>query len=125
MPVYKRRRWLRECLESILSQDFTDFELIVADDGSTDESRAIVRSSPMRASALIELPHDYIGTLNRMLAEARAPLHQPHGCRRPDDARVAALPVRVHGGPPLKVDVSVADCVTKPDKSIKLKLFKR
>lgn len=71
MPVYNAARWLRECLERILSQDFTDFELIVADDGSTDESRAIVRSFADARIRLLELPHDYIGTLNRMLAEVR------------------------------------------------------
>ena len=71
MPVYNAARWLRECMESILSQDFTDFELIVADDGSTDDSRAIVRSFADARIRLLELPHDYIGTLNRMLAEAR------------------------------------------------------
>ncbi len=71
MPVYNAARWLRECLESILSQDFTDFEFIVADDGSTDESRAIVRSFADARIRLLELPHDYIGTLNRMLAEVR------------------------------------------------------
>ena len=36
MPVYKRRRWLREAIWSIIGQTFTDWELIVVDDGSKD-----------------------------------------------------------------------------------------
>ena len=36
VPVYNAERYLPECIESILSQSFTDFELILVDDGSTD-----------------------------------------------------------------------------------------
>lgn len=40
-PVYKVEKYLPECIESILSQTFTDFELILVDDGSPDGSGAI------------------------------------------------------------------------------------
>ena len=36
VPVYKVEKYLSECVESILSQTFTDFELILVDDGSPD-----------------------------------------------------------------------------------------
>lgn len=36
IPVYNRERVIREAIYSVLSQDFTDFELIILDDGSTD-----------------------------------------------------------------------------------------
>lgn len=42
MPVYNAERYLTEAMDSILAQTFTDFELIVIDDGSTDGSRAIL-----------------------------------------------------------------------------------
>lgn len=36
MPVYNVERYLDECVNSILNQTYTDFELIMVDDGSTD-----------------------------------------------------------------------------------------
>lgn len=41
VPVYKVEKYLPECIESILSQTFTDFELILVDDGSPDNSGKI------------------------------------------------------------------------------------
>lgn len=36
VPIYKVEKYLRECIDSILSQSFSDFELILVDDGSPD-----------------------------------------------------------------------------------------
>lgn len=41
IPVYNVENYLRECLESVLSQDFNDYEIILVDDGSTDNSGII------------------------------------------------------------------------------------
>lgn len=41
IPVYNVEKYLRRCIYSILTQTFTDFELLLVDDGSTDSSRAI------------------------------------------------------------------------------------
>lgn len=41
VPIYKTERYLQECIDSILSQTYTDFELILADDGSPDGCGAI------------------------------------------------------------------------------------
>ena len=41
VPVYNGERYLHECIESILNQSFTDFELILVDDGSKDGSAHI------------------------------------------------------------------------------------
>src|SRR5687767_6137887 len=41
LPVYNGERYLREAIGSILSQDFTDFELIISDNASTDGTAAI------------------------------------------------------------------------------------
>lgn len=42
MPVYNVEAYVGECLDSVLGQDFTSFELIAVDDGSTDGSAAVV-----------------------------------------------------------------------------------
>lgn len=41
VPVYNAEKYLRRCVDSILSQEYTDFELILVDDGSQDMSGAI------------------------------------------------------------------------------------
>ena len=44
MPVYNAAAYLPEAMESILEQTFREFELLIVDDGSVDESAKIVRS---------------------------------------------------------------------------------
>ena len=44
MPVYNDGRFLNEAIESILSQTYSNFEFIVIDDGSTDNSLKIIKS---------------------------------------------------------------------------------
>lgn len=41
VPVYNTERYLSKCIDSILSQSFTDFELLLINDGSLDYSGAI------------------------------------------------------------------------------------
>ena len=44
MPVYNGRAFLRPAIDSILSQSFDDFELVIINDGSTDDSQQIIES---------------------------------------------------------------------------------
>jgi glycosyltransferase involved in cell wall biosynthesis len=44
IPVYNGCRFLRESIESVLAQTFGDFELVVVDDGSSDETWQILQS---------------------------------------------------------------------------------
>lgn len=48
MPVYNAERYLREAIESILAQTFTDFEFIIVDDGSTDGTADILQEYASR-----------------------------------------------------------------------------
>lgn len=41
IPVYNTEKYLKRCLDSVIAQDYTDWELILVDDGSTDQSGAI------------------------------------------------------------------------------------
>lgn len=43
VPAYNAESFLRICLDSILKQTFTDFEVIVVDDGSIDNTKLIIR----------------------------------------------------------------------------------
>lgn len=42
VPVYNKERYLTECLESLISQTFSDIEILCIDDGSTDNSITIL-----------------------------------------------------------------------------------
>ena len=42
IPIYNIAEYLRPCLDSVLAQTFEDYEVLMVDDGSTDESVAIV-----------------------------------------------------------------------------------
>ena len=58
MPVYNAQRFLREVLDSILAQTFTDFELIISDNGSTDATEAICREFAARDRRVQYEPND-------------------------------------------------------------------
>lgn len=44
IPMYNAARFIKDCIDSVLSQSFQDLELLVVDDGSTDNSCDIVNS---------------------------------------------------------------------------------
>lgn len=50
VPVYNTEKYLSTCVDSVLAQDFTDFELILIDDGSSDTSPEICDSYKLKDS---------------------------------------------------------------------------
>ena len=76
MAVYNGMTYLRQAVESILTQTFRDFEFLVINDGSTDDSRAIIASYDDSRIRILDNPEN-IGltrSLNRGLAAARGEL---------------------------------------------------
>ncbi len=47
IATFNRESYLKEALQSLASQTFNDFEIIVVDDGSTDKTKEIVESFPL------------------------------------------------------------------------------
>lgn len=74
MPVFNGARHLPEALASVWSQSFTDFELLVVDDGSTDETPWLLAEcrDPRLRVLRQERNSGLVAALNRGLAEARA-----------------------------------------------------
>jgi len=56
MPVFNAMPYLAVAIESLLAQTFTDFELIIGDDGSTDGSAACIAEFAARDSRIRVLP---------------------------------------------------------------------
>jgi glycosyltransferase involved in cell wall biosynthesis len=71
IPTYNRPALLAETLESVFAQTFTDYEVIVVNDGSTDDTEARLRAYGDRIR-LISQPNQGIGAArNRGIDEAR------------------------------------------------------
>ena len=73
MPAYNAAPFLRQAVDSILSQTFTDFEFIVVDDGSTDSTLAILDGYSDPRIRVIKSEHNLglPGALNLGLSAAR------------------------------------------------------
>src|SRR6516225_5774559 len=67
LPTYNRARFLPQALESIRAQTWTDWELIIVDDGSCDDTAAVVR----RLAAETDRPVRYVWQENGGPAAAR------------------------------------------------------
>lgn len=76
IPVFNAGAMLQEAVASILAQDFTDFECLVINDGSTDGAFDALRTWSDSRLRLVDNPGNLglITTLNRGLELARAPL---------------------------------------------------
>jgi hypothetical protein len=66
MPVWNAASTIRESIDSVLAQDYTDFELIVSDNGSTDDTPGIVEEYMHRDSrvSLVRHPENLGGAAN-------------------------------------------------------------
>jgi GT2 family glycosyltransferase len=76
-PAFNAARFVRQTLDSARAQTFTDFELLVADDGSTDETAAIVHAYTQRDARIRLIRRSHQGVCaarNSAITEARGQL---------------------------------------------------
>lgn len=73
LPVFNAEAYVGESIQSLLAQTFTDFELIILDDGSTDQSVAIIQTFTDPRIRFFQQPTNQglIATLNSALDYAR------------------------------------------------------
>jgi glycosyltransferase involved in cell wall biosynthesis len=74
IPTYNRGWVLREAVDSVLAQDFEDFELIVVDDGSTDNTRQILETYNDDIIVLFQENRGVSAARNQGIARSCAPL---------------------------------------------------
>ena len=67
IPVYNVKNYLGQCLESVIQQDFIDYEIICVDDASTDNSGNILDAYEKQYDMIQVIRH----TKNRGLSAAR------------------------------------------------------
>lgn len=74
MPAYNRAGLIGASIDSVLAQSEADFELIIVDDGSTDDTCAVVSRYADPRIRLLQLSHRGLGhALNTAVAACRAP----------------------------------------------------
>ncbi|MBQ9637723.1 MAG: glycosyltransferase [Prevotella sp.] len=71
LPVFNASAHLQECIDSVLAQTYTDYELLVMDDGSTDNSVSIAEGYEDERVRVVACEHNFIQTLNRGIEESR------------------------------------------------------
>lgn len=74
LPTYNRAQLVQEATESVLSQTFGDFELIVVDDGSTDDTATVLSGLDNRLRYVAIAHGGASAARNAGLARARGPL---------------------------------------------------
>ena len=77
MSVYNGGPYLDEAITSIRDQSFADFEFLILDDGSTDNSRAVITAHAQadpRIRLIFRENRGLVASLNQLIGECRSPL---------------------------------------------------
>ena len=74
IPTYNRAELLDDCLSSIVSQDYNDYEIVLVDDGSTDGTSEVVDKFGEKVRYIRQNNTGVPGALNRGVREARGEL---------------------------------------------------
>ena len=71
LPVYNGSQYVKQCLDSVYSQSLKDFEVIVVNDGSKDDTRSILREYEGRATIVDQEHRGISKSANRAIELAR------------------------------------------------------
>ena len=75
LPVYNAERYIVDCINSILSQSFKNFEIVIIDDGSNDSSKEIIKNYDDPRIVFRSRENRGLGaTLNELIDLSRAEL---------------------------------------------------
>lgn len=101
LTTYNRARLLSECLDAVLAQTYRDFELIISDDSSTDDTEAVCRHYEARDSRVkyfknernLHMPGNLNAALRRTSPSKYVAILHDHDVYRPDmlEKWIAAL----------------------------------
>ncbi len=112
MPAFNAERYIRESIESVLRQDYPDFELVIVDDGSTDRTwRIIGEFCGDPRVRIFRQRHLGVGAArNRLVRESKGELLSPH------DADDVMLPGKLKKQAPCfkkdpRIAVVFSDCL--------------
>jgi glycosyltransferase involved in cell wall biosynthesis len=139
LPVYNGEKTIARAIESILNQDFKDFELIILDDGSKDKTLDICKDYQKKDSRIILVHHENKGlsaTLNIGLSLARGELiarqdsddyslpgrlqSQFERFKQDPDLIILGMWARIYTN---EIDSGFLHCHPTTDKSIRLFLY--
>ena len=70
IPVYNKIAYLKQCLDSVLSQNLNKIKIVVVDDGSTDESEKICDRYKQKMTVIHQEHKGLIAARERGLREA-------------------------------------------------------
>src|SRR5437868_6554697 len=77
MPVFNSGDWLAEAINSVRTQSLAEFELIIIDDGSTDQTESVIASAARDDARIRTVRQERRGVaaaLNNGIALARSPV---------------------------------------------------
>lgn len=83
MPAYNVGKYIAASIESVLKQTYTNWELIIVDDGSLDDTRQIAASYSERDSRIVLVCQENSGVSvarNKALDCAQGGVHRIFGC---------------------------------------------
>jgi glycosyltransferase involved in cell wall biosynthesis len=129
MPSYNCARYLPEAIESVLAQDFRDFELVILDDRSTDSSNEVLESYARRDERIrYRLNERNLGLVensNACLREARGKyvkfLHSDDKLTRP--TALAQMLALLEGHPDASLAVCGREIIDENSQRVRIKGF--